>query len=104
MMQSEVKYTDRDHIESDLVRMIETGSDAERIAARMLRMQAPLLVEILQSHKLSYLAGFARGMAQVAASLVVSLPPEMREGMVRVLRREIDEALELAEKGPPKPP
>ena len=103
-MPSEIKYTDRDHVEADMVRMIETGSETEQIAARMMRSMWPLLVEILESEKLSYLSGFARGSAQVAASLVISLPPHMRNGMADTLREEIDQALKLAVKGPPKQP
>jgi len=97
-----IKYTDRAHVDADTVRMIETGSDAERIAARMLRAMTPLLIEILASGELSYLAGFARGIAQIVASLVVSMPPHMRDGLADILRREIDQALDLAMKGPPK--
>jgi len=103
-MLSKIKYTDREHIEADTVRMIETGSEAEQVAARMLRSMTPLLLEILTSSNLAYLAGFARGTAQVVASLVMSLPSDMRDGMADVLRREIDQALDLAVKGPPKRP
>jgi hypothetical protein len=101
-MLSKIKYTDREHIEADTVRMIETGNECEQVAARMLRMMTPLLTEIITSSKLSYLAGFARGSAQIVASLVISLPPHMRDGVADILRREIDQALDLAVKGPPK--
>jgi hypothetical protein len=101
---SKIIYTDRNHLEADTVRLIETGSEAEQMAARMLRMMSPLLLEILTSGKLSYVAGFARGMAQIVASLVLSLPPFMRDGVADILRREIDQALDLAVKGPPKRP
>ena len=100
---SKIIYTDRDHVEADMVRMIETGSECEQMAARILRTMAPLLIEILTSSNLAYLGGFARGSAQVVASLVISLPDHMRQGMADVLRREIENALDVAVKGPPKP-
>jgi hypothetical protein len=103
-MLSKIKYTDREHVDADTVRMIETGSEAEQVAARMLRSMTPLLLEILTSSKLSYIAGFARGTAQIIASLVMSLPPHMRDGVADILRQEIDQALDLAVKGPPKRP
>lgn len=104
MPMSKITYTDREHVEADTIRMIETGNEAEQVAARMLRTMTPLLLEILTSSKLSYVAGFARGTAQIVASIVMSLPPFMRDGVADILRREIDQALDLAVKGPPKRP
>lgn len=99
---SKVVYTDAEHIDADVNRLIEGSSETERTAARMLKVMVPLLKEIITSGRLTSVTGFIRGLCQIAASVVVSLPPFMREAVSDILLREMKESLDIAQKGPPK--
>jgi hypothetical protein len=99
---SKVSYTDSDHLDADVNRLIEGSNTTERIAARMLKSMVPILKEILESRDLACISGFIRGLSMIAASLVVSLPEHMREGIAEAIRRELDRCLDVAMKGPPR--
>jgi hypothetical protein len=101
-MMSKISYTNSEHVEADITRWIETGNECEVMAARMLKAQLPLLIEILHSRNLSYVSGFVRGISNIAAAMVVSLPPEMREGVASCIKADLDRAFAIALKGPPK--
>jgi hypothetical protein len=99
----DIIYTDIDHVEADTNRLIESGSTTERTAARMLKIMAPILKEIIKSGDIACLAGFVRGISQIVAGMVISLPTkEMREGLAEAIRQELEHGLNIAMKGPPK--
>lgn len=97
---SKVEYINGDRPD-DLTRFIETGDTVEVISARMLKAQLPLLKEIIASRDLHYLSGFVRGVSNIVAAMIVSLPPEMREGVADSVRRDLERAIEIAMQGPP---
>jgi len=99
---SGVQYTDREHVDADLTRWIEGSNECEQIAARMLKAQVPLLKEIIESGNLAYISGFVRGVSNIAAAMVISLPPFMREGIAESLKSDLNRALNIAVKGPPR--
>ena len=96
------KWTDAEHVDSDLIRLIETGNTTEQISARMLKTMVPMIKEVLESGDLSNLSGFVNGLCQIAASVVISLPPHMRQGIADILKHHLEQAMDLAVKGPPK--
>jgi hypothetical protein len=99
---TKIIYSDANHIEADMNRLIEGSSETERTAARMLKTMVPLLMEIVGSGHLPTISGFIRGLCQIAASVVISLPPFMREAVSDILLREMKRSLDIAQKGPPK--
>jgi hypothetical protein len=99
---SKVIYTDTDHINIDMNRLIEGNNTTERIAARMLKIMVPILKEILESRDLACISGLVRGLSMIGSSLVVSLPERMREGVAEAMKRELERGLDIAVKGPPK--
>ena len=99
---SKIVYTDAARVDADTTRMIEAGTTTERTAARMLKATTPILKEIVFSGELAQVAGFVRGVGQIIGSVVISLPPAMREGIGNAIRSEVEHALEIARKGPPK--
>jgi hypothetical protein len=102
MKMKNVVYTDPERIDADITRWIETGNTTEVIAARMLKAQVPLLKEIIESRNLSYITGFVRGISNIIAAIIISLPPDMRQGVYDAIQRDLNRIIEVALKGPPK--
>src|SRR5262245_15782902 len=92
----QVIFSDETHIEADINERIECGTDTERIAARCLKAMCPLLKEIIDARELTGLSGFIMGISQVCASMVASLPDDMRDEFSMGLAREIEKGLVIA--------
>jgi hypothetical protein len=100
---TKIEYLNGDHVDGDLTRWIESGTATEAIAARMLKAQLPLLKEIVASGDLDYITGFVRGISDIVAAVIVSLPAFMREAVAKEVRSDLERAIEIAMKGPPAP-
>lgn len=100
-MKVQYKYIDGENPDADLTRLIESGTTVEAISARMLKAQLPLIREVLSSGDLQYISGFVRGVSDIVAALIISLPPFMRDGVARSVRSDLEHAIEIAMKGPP---
>src|SRR5262245_37439614 len=98
---SKVSYTDNEHIDADLTRWIEGSNECEQMSARMLKAQVPLLREILDSGNVSYISGFVRGVSNIVAAMIISLPPHMRAGVARSIQADLERVIDIALKGPP---
>jgi hypothetical protein len=103
MTKTKIEYLSGD-TDAGLTRWIETGTPTEAIAARMLKAQLPLIKEILSSGDLAYMSGFVRGVADIVAAMIISLPAFMREGVAQSVRSDLERAIEIALKGPPATP
>lgn len=91
----DVHVFDEKHIDAGLNRWIEGDSETERIAARMLKAMKPLLEEVVTSGDMLKLSGAVRGFSSIAASLILSMPPHMREGIRTALRKDLEAAFAI---------
>jgi len=86
-------FATRETFDAVMNRFVEGTSETERTAARMLKAQKDLMIEILESRDLAMLAGFVQGICQIAGSMILSLPPEMRNGLRNALLSHLAEKL-----------
>jgi len=96
------KFTDIEHFDADMTKYIESGNTTEAIAARMLRAQKPIIQEILLSGDFSYLSGFVRGVSNIVATMIISLPPGLSDYIGEIIKQDVARAIEIAKKGAPK--
>lgn len=87
---SKIVYFDEKTLDAGLTRLIEGDSETERTAARMMKAVKPLLEEVVTSGDIQKLSGAIRGFASIASSLVLSLPPHMREGIRSAIRQDLE--------------
>jgi hypothetical protein len=91
-----VRYATKDNLEAVVNELIEGDDECERTAARMVKVMAPMIEEVVTSGDIKQLSGFVRGMANIAASLLLSMPPEMRAGICNALLADLERVTKLA--------
>lgn len=100
----DVKYASGEGIPKMLNESIEGNSETERMAARMLKVMVPLLEEIIFSGDLKKVSGFIRGTANIVATFIISMPPDMRQGLGEKILDDIERALSIAKRPGEKDP
>jgi hypothetical protein len=90
-----VVYANKDNIDAKMNRLIEGDNECDRMSARMLKAQVPLMREIIESEDLSKLSGFVRGISNIIVSMIISLPSDMREAVHACILADIERAMKI---------
>ena len=94
----EAILVDKDKIDAKLTELIEGDNETERISARMMKSLTPLLTEIVNGDDPRKISGFVRGMASISISVLISLPPFMRERVYTALLQDLERSYDVVKK------